>query len=170
MIKELSDFKSATKRIPKLLQTFDLSKPNIFNLSNSAALNLMARILGYENYNTIKSVFKNISKGKKRMKRIETSKDMYLNTDHIISYCKEVSKNIHEYSKTIYQIKILASEYEGHHLEYDFSSDENATKFLKSINDFLDGDTSLLRLDTLYQQLKNTDNRANQINSNNHST
>ncbi len=66
MINDLKDFKNSTKRIQSLLQTFEIKSPEAFKLSNSAALNFMARILGYENYNTIKAVLdKNISKGNK---------------------------------------------------------------------------------------------------------
>lgn len=64
MINNLKDFKNSSKRIQSILQTFEIKTSDAFKLSNSASLNFMARILGYENYNTIKSVLgKNISKG-----------------------------------------------------------------------------------------------------------
>lgn len=169
MMKDLSDFKSATKRIPKLLQTFDLSKPNIFKLSNSAALNLMARILGYENYNTIKPVLDKISsKGKKIMKFIQIEKDRFNNVDHMIEYMKSKEKHIFN-NEDIYRIKMLFTEYEGHHIEYDFTSDESASKMLNAINEFMQNNETFLNLDALEQKLKNTDNRANQLNPNNNS-
>ena len=55
MINDLKEFKISTKRIQKILQTFEIKTPEAFRLSNSASLNFMARILGYENYNTIKN-------------------------------------------------------------------------------------------------------------------
>ena len=178
MIKDLSDFKSATKRIPKLLQTFDLSKPNIFKLSNSASLNLMARILGYENYNTIKSVFdKTSSKGKKTMKFIQLDESHMLNIEYIIEYKQEVKRDIFN-NKDEHLVKILQIDYEGHYHEFIFSSKESATKMLNAINQFIDNDETFFNLDALYQELNNranqklnnTDNRANQKNDNNHST
>lgn len=86
MIENLDDFKIATKRIPKILKTFDITKPEPFKLSNSASLNFMARILGYENYNTIKPVFdKKISKGN-IMKIIKYGQNECLNATHLISW------------------------------------------------------------------------------------
>jgi len=66
MINNLKDFKKTSKKLQSILQTFEIRTPEAFRLSNSASLNFMARILGYENYNTIKTVFeKKISKGNK---------------------------------------------------------------------------------------------------------
>jgi hypothetical protein len=66
MINNLKDFKKTSKKLQSILQTFEIRTPEAFKLSNSASLNFMARILGYENYNTIKTVLeKDFSKGKK---------------------------------------------------------------------------------------------------------
>ena len=56
MINNLKDFKTSTKKLQSILQTYEIKTPEAFRLSNSASLNFMARILGYENYNTIKPV------------------------------------------------------------------------------------------------------------------
>ena len=86
MIKNLKEFKNATKRIQSILQTFEIKTPEAFRLSNSASLNFMARILGYENYNTIKAVLENnISKGNK-VKLIKIRENQILNANSISEY------------------------------------------------------------------------------------
>ncbi len=158
MIKDLSDFKSATKRIPKILQTFDLSKPEIFRLSNSAALNFMARILGYENYNTIKPVLEKY-KGKTGMKFIQIEEDYFINLTQVISYGKNGSKSL----------LIVTTDEFTPSIDFDLNSKENVTKMLSAVNRFIEDDSTFLDLYSLSQKLKNTENRANQLNPNNSS-
>ncbi len=159
VIKDLLDFKSATKRIPKILQTFDLSEPEIFRLSNSASLNLMARILGYENYNTIKPVLERY-KGKTQMKIIKIEEDYNINFAQVVSYGKDGKSSI---------LITTASEAVPS-VVFNFNSKESMKEMLTAINQFVENDESFLDLHSLNNKLSNTDNRANQLNTNNSST
>ena len=184
MIESLADFKSATKRIPKILQTFDLTKPESFRLSNSAALNLMARILGYENYNTIKPVFDNISKGNKKMKYIMIDENDTISLDSVVRFhirdnsVHGTDLSMDEYDrKNRYFIIQLNIGYENDYeslIEFSFKNSnislKSAQEMQKAVRDFCSNDEPMLDLHKMHSKLSNTDNKSNQGNPNNKDT
>jgi hypothetical protein len=158
MIKSLDDFKTATRRIPKILNTFDLTKPDAFKLSNSAALNLMARILGYENYNTIKPVFeKKALQGINSMKYIKLPDGLRLNAIHLVKWFPQNGRN---------EIVLISSDESACYMDFKVKHSDHMTIILDKIDDFMQNDEICFDFESLYSTLQNTDNHANQLNPN----
>jgi putative lipase involved disintegration of autophagic bodies len=164
MINDLKEFKNATKRIQKILQTFEIKTPEAFRLSNSASLNFMARILGYENYNTIKVVLENNISKEQEMKLIKMSENSYMNMAQLSGF--RIAINTKWNGDPIYNITF--DEGEQSYSLYEFKKIENAQNVLNKIVEFAINDTEkLLDLDKIISKINNTDNRANQLNPNN---
>ena len=122
MINNLKDFKASSKKLQSILQTYEIKTPEAFRLSNSASLNFMARILGYENYNTIKPV---LDKGylKEKSMFIEIKKHQgitVINQDEPI--WTEKFENCLIGLHQIYNVEFL-SENNDKSIHFSFSSD-----------------------------------------------
>ena len=133
MINNLKDFKNSTKKLQSILQTFDIKTPEAFRLSNSASLNFMARILGYENYNTIKSVLdRDFSKGKNMFIEINKHQGVALQSIHQSKWTESFQnkliglnqiRNIEFYTKNNEQVILFSFSSDEHWEEHKFSKD-----------------------------------------------
>lgn len=172
MINNLKDFKNTTKRIQQILQTFEIKTPEAFRLSNSASLNFMARILGYNNYNTIKNVLENQISKEKKMKIIELDTHEFILAEQIITFQK------HDWGNKEWDVvMVMPLNYpspDAPELRYKFTTKYIRDEVYNQIKEFCTNEESSLNLSNIIKELenksKNKDNRANQLNPNNTST